>query len=201
MNKLISQYIGFGLLILLGLSASCQTAKEKQTLPVIGKVTRSFQFVDQDSQVVNNETVKGKYYVTDFFFTSCPTICPKMKAQMLTVYEEFKDQDQLLLLSHSIDTRNDSVPVLKEYSERLGVDRQRWRFVTGDKKEIFEMAKHYMVTAMEDANSPGGYAHSGAFILVDPEGQVRGVYDGTQEIETQDLIQDIKQLLHGQEAQ
>jgi protein SCO1 len=155
-----------------------------------------FAFVNQDGALVTNKTFHDKIYVADFFFTSCPTICPIMKTQMLRVYEKFKDNDDILLLSHSIDPVYDSVPVLKVFSDRLGVDSRKWHFVTGDKDEIYEIGeKSYMVTAQEDVDEPGGYLHSGAFILVDKDRRIRGFYDGTKELEVDRLIRDIPTLL------
>jgi protein SCO1 len=155
-----------------------------------------FAFVNQDGALVTNKTFHDKIYVADFFFTSCPTICPIMKTQMLRVYEKFKDNDDILLLSHSIDPVYDSVPVLKVFSDRLGVDSRKWHFVTGDKDEIYEIGeKSYMVTAQEDVDEPGGYLHSGAFVLVDKDRRIRGFYDGTKELEVDRLIRDIPTLL------
>jgi protein SCO1 len=155
-----------------------------------------FRFMNQDSLWITPETFRDKIYVADFFFTTCPTICPVMKTQMLRVYEKFKDNDQVLLLSHSIDPVHDSVPVLKEFAERLGIDANKWHFVTGDKDEIYDIGeKSYLVTAQEDADEPGGYVHSGAFILVDKEKRVRGYYDGTLENDVDRLIRDIPRLL------
>ncbi len=175
--------------------AACNALQEtRKELKVLGKVEEQFQFVNQDSQFVTNETVANKYYVTDFFFTTCPTICPKMKSQMVLLHDAFKDRDDFVLLSHSIDTRHDSVAVLREFADRLGVSSEKWHFVTGERDDIFNMAKHYMVSAMEDSSAAGGYIHSGAFILIDNKGQIRGYYDGTKPEETQELIADLNQL-------
>jgi len=175
-----------------------QACKQEEPLKVYATISTDFQFVDQDSNLVTPQTLEGKFYVADFFFTTCPSICPKMKSQMLTVYEEFKDRDDLVLLSHSIDTRHDSVAVLKDYADRLGVDAKDWLFVTGQKQDIFDMAKTYMITAYEDGNVPGGYMHSGHFILVDKKRQIRGYYDGTDPEDTKELIRDIKKLIDEQ---
>lgn len=183
------------ILFVLGVTAACTQKEEKPELKVYGKIDESFQFVNQDSQFVNNASFENKIYVTDFFFTSCPTICPKMKSQMILLHDEFKERDDFLLLSHTIDTRHDSVAVLREYAERLGVESENWHFVTGVRDEIYEIAKKYMVSAGEDESAPGGYIHSGAFILIDKQNQIRGYYDGTVAEETQELITDIKRLL------
>jgi len=172
------------------------TQPEEEALPVMNQAPlNDFSFVNQEGKEVNVGTVEGKVHVMDFFFTSCPTICPRMKANMLTVYEEFEQEDRVVLVSHSIDTRHDSVPVLKEYAEKLEAGVPRWHFVTGDKEEILGMAKNYMVAAMEDSTAPGGYAHSGAMILLDQQRNIRGYYDGTSAGETKNMIGDIQRLL------
>lgn len=188
---------------------------EPKNLPVLGPYTledeivdgvlqtdtvyttiRSFEFVDQDGQTIDHSTIEGRVYVTDFFFTSCPTICPKMKQQLLRVYDRFEDQPELVLLSHSIDPVRDSVGRLKTYSEKLGIESSRWHLVTGEKDSIYSMARYYMIAAQEDALAPGGYAHSGAFLLVDRNKQIRGIYDGTNPDEVDDLMEDIEWLLN-----
>jgi len=155
-----------------------------------------FSFVDQDSNWVTNSTFKDKIYVADFFFTTCPTICPIMKTQMLRVYEVYKDNDQVMFLSHTIDPEHDTVAVLKDFAERLGVNSSKWHFVTGERKDIYSIGQNsYMVRATEDPNEPGGYIHSGAFILVDKDRRIRGFYDGTEQESVDKLIQDIPILL------
>ena len=157
---------------------------------------RNFTFINQDSMEVTNSTFENKIYVADFFFTTCPTICPIMKTQMLRVYEHFEDYDGILFLSHTIDPDYDTVALLHDFAERLGVSSKKWHFVTGPKEYIYEIGQNsYMVTAMEDENEPGGYLHSGAFILVDPDRHIRGLYDGTREDQVDRLISDIPMLL------
>lgn len=166
-------------------------------------VIGDFQFVDQDSTLVTPASFEGKVYVADFFFTSCPTICPVMKTQMLRVYEAFKDNPDVMILSHTIDPEYDTVALLKDFAIRLGVeDNSKWKFVTGDKDHIYEIGQtRYMVSATEDPSEPGGYVHSGAFILVDKEQHIRGIYDGTKEDQVDRLIQDIPRLLKSYEKQ
>ncbi|WP_200974139.1 SCO family protein [Echinicola sp. 20G] len=156
-----------------------------------------FSFTDQDGHTITNEAVNGKVYVADFFFTTCPTICPIMKTQMLRVYEKFRNNPDFQILSHSIDPTYDTVQVLKDYSERLGIeDASTWHFLTGDQEKIFEIGQtSYLATAMKDKNEPGGFLHSGAFILIDRKGHIRGVYDGTVKEQVDELIQDIPKLL------
>jgi protein SCO1/2 len=155
-----------------------------------------YRLVNQDSNWVTPETFEGKVYVADFFFTSCPTICPTMKKEMLRVYEAYKNNDEVGIISHTIDPEYDTVALLKDFAEKLDVEAPKWNFVTGEKEAIYELGqKGYMVTAMEDENEAGGYLHSGAFVLVDKERKIRGVYDGTRSEEVDKLITDIELLL------
>jgi len=155
----------------------------------------NFKFVDQDSSVVTNDTFKDKIYVADFFFTSCRTICPIMKTQMVRVYEATKEMPDVLLLSHTIDPEYDTVALLRDFAERLEVESKRWHFVTGVKDSIYKIAQtSYFATAMEDKTEPDGFIHSGAFLLIDKKGRIRGKYDGTQEADVNQLIVDIKRL-------
>ena len=141
-------------------------------------------------------TPEGKIYVADFFFTTCPTICPKMKTQLLRIYDKFAEDDRVRILSHTIDPEYDGVRVLKEYAKKLNITSPRWNLVTGKKSDIYRLGeKSYMVTAQEDANEEGGFVHSGAFILVDQNRHVRGIYDGTKEEDVNHLIEDMTLLL------
>ena len=143
--------------ILLVIIIACGEVKQKYELPIIGRsevVERDvdgrtvydtvyhtiddFRFVNQDSAIVTNATFEDKVYVTDFFFTSCPTICPIMKQQMLRIHEAYKDNPQVALLSHTIDPKYDTVALLKDFSEKLGVSSDKWHFVTGDQDEIYD---------------------------------------------------------------
>ncbi|MDP3929674.1 MAG: SCO family protein [Bacteroidota bacterium] len=151
-----------------------------------------FVLLNQEGDTVSEALVKGKIYVADFFFTSCPTICPIMKKEMLRVYEKVKGNDNFMLLSHTIDPDFDSIPLLKEYAKRLGSDGKQWQFLTGQREAIYELAeKGYYATAMPDSTEPGGYVHSGGFILVDKQSRVRGVYNGTDAKEVDLLIEDL----------
>lgn len=156
----------------------------------------TFRFLNQDSVFVSEKDVKGKVYVADFFFTTCPTICPKMKTQMLRIYERYKDRDEVRIISHSIDPDFDTPNVLKDYATRLQVKAPKWNLLTGDKAAIYQLGqKSYMVSAQEDPNEAGGFVHSGAFILVDKNRHVRGIYDGTVEAEVNHLLEDMEVLL------
>ncbi|WP_064196923.1 MULTISPECIES: SCO family protein [Emticicia] len=185
---------------------SCDNSSRK--LPILGErefingdsvyhTIPDFSFVNQDSAVITNKNYEDKIYVTDFFFTTCPTICPVMKKQMLRVYEKYKTNPKVGILSHSIDPRHDSVQVLREYAKRLGISGNMWNFVTGEKSKIYEIGeKSYYVTAGEDSTAAGGIIHSGAFILVDTRRRVRGVYDGTKETDVTKLLKDMDVLLN-----
>ena len=157
---------------------------------------KSFQFINQDSVVVTNATFKGKIYVADFFFTTCRTICPIMKSQMVRVNEAIKDMPDVLIISHSIDPEYDTVGLLHDFAERLGAKSDKWIFATGQPRDyVFDLAQtSYFSTAMEDKSEPDGFVHSGAFLLIDKEGRLRGKYDGTKEDDVNRLIEEIKRL-------
>jgi len=193
------------LAFMLTLVISCETRKSAP-LPIYGEKDvvgsdtmyhkiDSFSFVDQDSTLITNETFNGKIYVADFFFTSCRTICPIMKTQMLRVYDSIQNDADVLLLSHTIDPEYDTVGLLRDYAERLGVKSNKWHFVTGNKDDIYRIAQtSYFATAMEDRSEPDGFIHSGAFLLIDPERRIRGKYDGTKEEDVNRLLSDIRRL-------
>ena len=155
-----------------------------------------FSFISQYGDTVTAKTLDHKIYVADFFFTSCPTICPKMKVQLKRVYEKFKGNPNVMLLSHTIDPTHDSVPVLREFAQNLGITGRQWLFVTGDKEKIYDIGQNsYMVTAQANESAPGGVVHSGAFILVDKDKHIRGIYDGTTEAGVDKLMVDMNRLL------
>lgn len=155
-----------------------------------------FKFVSQYGDTVTAKTLDNKIYVADFFFTSCPTICPKMKVQLKRVYEKFKGNSNVMLLSHTIDPVHDSVAVLHEFAQNLGVTGRQWLFVTGDRDKIYDIGQNsYLVTAQADSTAPGGVVHSGAFILVDKNKHIRGIYDGTTEEGVDKLMNDMDRLL------
>lgn len=157
----------------------------------------SFSFTNQEGKTITNASLEGKIYVADFFFTTCPTICPIMKTQMLRVFEKFKDESQFQIVSHTLDPIHDTPQLLKEYAAKIGVeDDNTWHFLSGDQEKIFEIGQtSYLTTAMADQSEPGGILHSGAFVLVDQNGHIRGVYDGTKEDQVNRLMKDIPKLL------
>ncbi|MBD2703261.1 SCO family protein [Spirosoma sp. BT702] len=176
--------------------AVTKTVDGKPVTDSVDHTIPDFKFISQYGDTVTAKTVSGKIYVADFFFTSCPTICPKMKVQLKRVYEKFKGNPNVILLSHTIDPAHDSVSVLNQFAKDLGVTDHQWLFVTGDREKIYDIGQgSYMVTAQEDASAPGGVVHSGAFILVDKERHIRGIYDGTTEAGVDKLINDMNRLL------
>jgi len=187
-------WAGLLMVVLTMISLGCDQSS-REPLPVIGTIDIPYTFTDQQNRQIGQELFQGKIYVADFFFTSCPTICPIMKSQMLRIYEKFKDNDQFLLLSHSIDPEHDTVEVLNDYAVRLAIEADSWHLVTGVKEEIYDTAFRYGLAAMEDKNAPGGFIHSGSFTLVDRQGKIRGYYKGTEEEAVDRLIKDIGRLI------
>jgi len=154
----------------------------------------SFEFTNHMGRKVTNKTFKDHIYITDFFFTSCPGICPKMTKNMLRVYDKYKDD--LMFLSHSIDQKRDDIPKLKKYAEKIGIkDDKIWHFVKGTDEEIKAMAKNYMILAYEDSTVAGGFEHGGQFVLIDKNQHVRGYYDGTDAVSVDKMIVDIAILM------
>jgi protein SCO1 len=154
-----------------------------------------FKFLNQDSLWVSNETFAGKIYVAEFFFTSCPTICPRMKTQLLRVYNAFKNNPEVLFLSHTLNPAHDSVPVLRAYAQRLGIAGNKWHVVTGNRERIYNMAQnHYLITASQNSLADKSVIHSSAFILVDQQGTIKDLYNGTNEKDVDRMIHDLTQL-------
>lgn len=188
------------------LMAACQTEAPQRALPYLGNHDISgtdtayhripdFAFLSQDSALITNQDLAGKTYVADFFFISCPTICPKVKKQMLRIYDKYKGREDFVLLSHTIDPKRDTVERLKMYAQNLGVDDGQWLFVTGEKNKIYDIAEDYMSIAREDPDAPGGFDHSGWVLLIDKQGHIRSFADGTNPEKVDLLLQDIDWLL------
>lgn len=196
------------ILIIAMLLIGCTDTDKK--LPIIGRpiisgndtvysTIKPFSFLSQDSAVITEKTFDNKIYIADFIFLSCTSICPVMTTEMKKVYEVYKTNPDIYFLSHTIDPENDTIPRLKSYTENIGIDGQKWFFVTGEKDSIYSMANNsYFLTAYPDQSSPGNYIHSGGLLLIDIHKQIRGVYDGTNPTETERLIADLKILLNEQ---
>jgi len=157
---------------------------------------QNFYFRDQDNQPVTEQTVKGKIYASDFFFTICQSICPVMSNQLERVYAAYKAKPEVMILSHTVDPEEDSVPVLKTYARLHGVGDKRWLFVTGDKKDLYQLARQgYMLDGEEGDGGAEDFVHTQNFALVDKERHLRGFYDGTDSADVTRLITDIQLLL------
>lgn len=157
----------------------------------------AFKFVNQDGDTITDKFYEGKIYVADYFFTTCKSICPKMTSELLRVQEKFEgEKGKVQILSHTVNPENDSVPVLKAYANMVHADTKMWNFVTGDKKQLYDLARNgYMLNATEGDGGPDDFIHSEMLILVDKEKHIRGIYDGTNIKDVNDLLDDIKVLI------
>ena len=182
-------------------------------LEVIGKEGHKipdFSFINQNNDVVIKDSLNGNIYIANFFFTSCPTICPVMTKNMAYVQRKLRVYPDIRFLSHTVDPINDTPERMLDYintlkSKNININLANWDFVTGDKKELYEIASAYFVNVSPDSLAPGGFLHSEYFVIIDKEGKVRsgidknnnvvGVYDGTNDAQMKDLINDIKVLL------
>ena len=155
-----------------------------------------FSLTNQNGKTVTQKDFKGKIYVADFFFTTCPNICIAMTDNLLKVQEKIKNNPNVVLLSHSVTPKIDSVPQLKKYAIEKGVIDKKWNLVTGDKKEIYELARKSYLAVKEDGDGgPFDMIHTENFILVDPDRRIRGFYDGTDLEEIQKLLEELEILI------
>ncbi|MGI4872933.1 MAG: SCO family protein [Janthinobacterium lividum] len=176
---------------------------ERRAVPGHDSVTAhealpAFDLPDQDGHRITNKTLAGKVYITDFFFATCPGICPKMQSELLKVYKQYSQDPRVVFVSHSIDPEHDSLPVLRDYARRLGVGTpgSHWRFVRpASRPAAYGLAQAYFTAAQTDLKAPGGIAHGGTLALVDDQGYVRGTYDGLSDAETARLLRELPVLL------
>ncbi|MCM8568804.1 SCO family protein [Gramella jeungdoensis] len=181
------------------------------------KKAPQFQFVNQDGDTISNEDYKGKVYLVEFFFTTCPTICPIMNKNLVEVQDEFEDEEDFGIASFTIDPMHDTPEVLAEYAENHGIDYPNWNLLTGEREKVYELANQgFGIYAGESAEAAGGFAHQGMFALIDKEGYIRSRRDefgnpviyyrgsvernksvarGDEEPQIDMLIEDIKKLL------
>jgi protein SCO1 len=183
---------------------------EKKTLPILGErhaetkivngksvidtvyqTIPQIKYINQYGDSISDKNLNGNIYVADFFFTTCPSICPVMQRNMLNVYNAFKDSAGFKIVSYTIDPQHDSVPVLKKYADKLGISGNTWWLLQGHKDETYHIAKSYLVSVQEK-NPAGEYIHDGYFILVDKQKRIRGTYEGTDPEEVKKLVADIK---------
>ncbi len=189
--------------LLIVILMACQPA---EPLPKIGPMSienkdtipytiASFEFLNQNKELISNNTFKDDIYVADFFFTSCPTICPRVRIEMLKIYDAFEDHPNVKLVSHTLDPKRDTPEKLNRYARNLEVDANKWHFLTGDKDKLMDMADSYFVSALEDPTVPGGIEHSGKILLIDKAGHIRAYSEGTDPSATVGFIKKIKKLL------
>lgn len=159
-----------------------------------------FSLFNQNGDTITQENYRDKIYVADFFFTTCPTICPIMTANLVEVQAALANDPEVLLLSHSVTPEIDSVAQLKKYAIEKGVNDAKWNLVTGDKKQIYELARKSYLAVQEDGDGgPFDMIHTENFILVDKQRRIRGFYDGTKEEEMDRLLSDIEILKNSEE--
>ena len=167
------------------------------TVQHVGKyhTIADFSFTNQNGKTITQKDYEGKIYVADFFFTTCQTICPIMTTNMTEVQKAFSNNPNVMILSHTVTPEIDSVPVLKQYALKQNVDDSKWNMVTGDKKDIYYIArKSYLAVKTGKPEEMYDMVHTENFVLVDTKRRVRGFYDGTKKEDVQRLIEDINWL-------
>ena len=210
MKKLINFASGISLLV------SILACNNNKTLPIYGQreavmstdkngnqkidtvyqTIPDFEFLNQDSVLINQNAFKDKVYIADFFFTSCSTICPTMHRNLKTVYDEYLTNSEVLFLSHTIDFKYDKPSVLNNYAKKLGLNTKKWQFVYGSKDQIYKLAtESYLVVVEEDNKAKDGYVHQGWLVLIDKQKRIRGAYDGTKTEQVEQLKKDVAILL------
>ena len=181
-----------------------KTEEKKLLLPVIGPKTlaangdtiyhtiKDFSLLNQYKEIISQQTTQNKIYAADFFFATCQSICPVMTSQLARVQQAEKNNPDFLILSHTVNPMHDTAEVLMEYAGKYGAIKNKWHFLTGDKKAIYNLAKEdYLVNALQDDGTPEGFLHSEAVLLIDKERRIRGIYDGTDSLQMNKLISDI----------
>ena len=175
---------------------------DQPDLPVLGPeghTIPAFAFTGIDSVEISHRTVEGKVKIVDYFFTHCPTICPIMSSQLARTQAWLKGHDlddDIVLMSHSVDPVRDSPGRLKDYATRIGADTTNWKFLTGEKDDLYDQARFgYYLTALESDTAAGGFFHSDTFVLVDQDNRIRGLYDGTSTAEVDAMMMDAASLV------
>ncbi|NCX95657.1 MAG: SCO family protein [Chitinophagia bacterium] len=182
-------------------------SQKRHVLPVLGEDrnhhVHKFAFANQDGDTVTEATIKGKVVVVSYFFATCKGICPKMNENLSQVYKAFNGNDDVMILSHTVDPKRDTVKALKAYSLRFDANPKQWMFLTGDKQQLYNMARYsYLISAEDDTAGVSidkDFIHDKHYSLVDRYGRVRGFYDGLNAGEVQKLIGDVKLLLEEKE--
>lgn len=155
---------------------------------------RSFALLNQENKPFTEKDIEGKICVADFFFTSCPGICPKMTKSMADIQMEFMNDDEVMLLSHSVNPEKDSVSILKKYAKEKNVNFNRWKLLTGNKEEIYDLGRNYYFVEEDEGIKKGNdiFLHTENFILIDKQGHIRGIYNGLDPNSIENLIKDIR---------
>ncbi|MDX1767134.1 MAG: SCO family protein [Arenibacter troitsensis] len=216
MRSFFAQFKFLGLVLLIVsaviISLFYNALQPKEILPVYQPAMVNFELVDstlqhvkkyhtiadfaltnQNGKLVTQKDYENKIYIADFFFTTCPTICPIMTKNMAGIQDKILNDEDVMLLSHSVTPDIDSVPQLKEYALEKGVKDNKWNLVTGDKQQIYELArKSYMAVKTDGDGGPYDMIHTENFILVDKERRIRGFYDGTDSEEMEKLLSDLE---------
>ncbi|MBR9913453.1 MAG: SCO family protein [Algicola sp.] len=154
----------------------------------------NFKLINQNGDTITQDNYAGKIYVADFFFTTCQTICPIMTDQMTRIQEQIITDDEVMLLSHSVTPEIDSVAQLKRYAVEKGVIDKKWNLVTGDRKQIYDLARKSYLVVKDDTSEDYGMVHTENFALIDKDKQIRGLYNGISPASVDSLLQDIKRL-------
>lgn len=166
-------------------------------LPIMNRV-QPFRFTNQDGKMVTERDVEGKVYVAEYFFTTCPSICPLLNANMMKIYEAYKNEPGFVIVSHTVDPDRDNVARLKWYADSMRVNTQRWMFLTGRKDSLYQAARNsYLLDDPQNnlQNISEQFLHTQFFALVDKSGRVRKIYDGLKKEELEELKKDITRLL------
>ena len=192
-------YLGFFVLLFGAFYAflDANIDSSKSRLPVLN-IVKPFSFERQDGRQISEKNVAGKVYAAEFFFTTCEGICPKMNRNMKKVFDEFKNENDFLILSHTVDPETDNIARLKTYADSLGADIKSWWFLTGSKDSLYKTARESYILDDPKNNATNideQFIHTQFFALIDRNGQVRGIYDGLKKDEIEKLITDIKDLL------
>ncbi len=194
-RKIVLAILSFAVGIYIVIAIEIKKMSSAEVLPVYGDIPE-FSLIDHHGETINLEKLKGNVWVADFFFTSCAGICPRMTEQMKRVQEAFKNDPKFKLVSFTVDPQTDSVWVLSMYAKGWGAIDGKWFFVTGEKKKIYDLARHGFKLPVEEGDGgPGDFIHSDRFVLVDADGRIRGYYSGIDPEEVDKLIKDAKLIL------
>lgn len=187
-------------LIIIGFVIAIWYVSKIEKLPILGEKGHkvgTFSFVDQNFKRLTDQDVKGKIRVVEFFFTSCTSICPVMNQNLLVVYNEFKNRNDFVILSHTVNPEKDDSKVLYEYAEKLSINKSNWFFLTGDKYKLYKMASNDYLLGVDTVNTENiqdAFIHTPYIALIDKKDQIRGFYNLTKKENLKKLILDIKKL-------